>query len=290
MLFVVSCVMAGVSLCLLIWLLARPLAWRDAAGPGPRRRMLAMAWPWLHGVGLALDPFIPSRARDYLQRHIVLAGLDPAWQCRHIAALQCVAACVGMAGCGGMLVVVSLAHPGAGLSLCLAAALLCAWLPLHWLRSQCRQRQARMLREFPFMLDMTILCVEAGLNLHGALQQAAHHGPDGPLRAELRHVLADVRAGMAREQALAEMVLRTDLAPVRAFVTVVDQAGRMGMNLAPLLRAQADQQRAERFLGAEKKAMEAPVKLLFPLVFCIFPCTFIIIAFPVVSRLLEAGF
>lgn len=290
MLLVISWVMAGLSLFLAVWFLARPWTLQSVAGPTPRRRALAMAWPWLQVMGRACDPFIPAALRLYLSRQIELAGLDPVWKCRHIVALQCLSAGLALALCATVLygfVQVPTSH---ALGLSVAMAIPCAWLPLQRMRERGRQRQAHILREFPFMLDMTVLCVEAGLNLQGALQQAALHGPDGPLRAELRHVLADVRAGVTREHALAQMAIRTDLAPVRAFVTVVEQAGRMGMNLAPLLRAQADQQRAERFLRAEKKAMEAPVKLLFPLVFCVFPGTFIIIAFPVVSRLLDAGF
>ncbi|TKR53629.1 type II secretion system F family protein [Allopusillimonas ginsengisoli] len=290
MLFMISWMLAGLSLFLAVWFLVRPWVLPRAAGPAPRRRLLALAWPWVQVAGRAFDPFIPVFLRQYLEKQIVLAGLDPVWKCQHVVALQCLSAGLAAAACAAVLYGVFAVPAAHAAALSVTIAMPFAWLPLQRLLELGRQRQAHILREFPFMLDMTVLCVEAGLNLQGALQQAAHHGPEGPLRAELRHVLADVRAGVAREHALAQMAMRTDLAPIRAFVTLVDQAGRMGMNLAPLLRVQADQQRAERFLRAEKKAMEAPVKLLFPLVFCVFPGTFIIISFPVVSRLLDAGF
>jgi len=171
----------------------------------------------------------------------------------------------------------------------LPAALAGFGWPLYWLREQGAARQRHMLRELPFLLDMTTLCVEAGLNLQGALQQAAHHGPVGPLRQELRHALADMRTGMPRLEAMHRMAARTGLPALRQLATSLGQADQLGMSLGPLLRAQAEQRRSERFLRAEKLALEAPVKMLFPMVFCIFPCTFLIIGFPVAAKLLEAS-
>src|SRR5690606_38066942 len=123
-------------------------------------------------------------------------------------------------------------------------------------------------------------------NLQGALQQAAQHGPPGPLRQELRHALADMRAGMPRLEALRYWSNRTGLAAVQQLVTALGQADQLGMSLGPLLRAQSEQRRTERFLRAERLALEAPVKMLFPMVFCIFPCTFLIIGFPIAIKLM----
>src|SRR3546814_7512425 len=108
---------------------------------------------------------------------------------------------------------------------------------------------------------------DLGLNFQGALQQSALHGPEGPLRAELRHALADMRAGVPRLKALDELAERSGLAAVRSLVSALVQADQLGMSLGPLLRSQSEQRRAERFLRAEKQALEAPVKMLFPLVF-----------------------
>src|SRR5690606_21822443 len=121
-----------------------------------------------------------------------------------------------------------------------------------------------------------------------ALQEAARHGPPGPLRDELRHSLADMRAGVVRHEALRQLAGRTGLQSVQQWVTVLGQADQLGMSLGPLLRAQSEQRRNERFLRAEKLALEAPVKMLFPLVCCIFPCTFLIIGFPIAVKLIEA--
>jgi len=125
--------------------------------------------------------------------------------------------------------------------------------------------------------------------LQGALQQAALKGPKGALCDEIKRVLRDVRSGKARADALRAMSERVQEPAVTNFVTALIQAERMGMNLGPVLRAQADQRRSERFLRAEKLAMEAPVKLLFPLIAFIFPCTFIVLFFPIVVQFMQSG-
>lgn len=168
------------------------------------------------------------------------------------------------------------------------AALLGMWWPWHRLAGLAVSRRRSMQREFPFLLDMATLCVEAGLSLQGALQEAALHGPAGPLRDELARTLADIRAGVARSEALHQWAQRTGLPAVQQLVTALGQADQLGMSLGPLLRAQSEQRRNERFQRAEKLALEAPVKMLFPLVCCIFPCTFLIIGFPIAVKLLEA--
>jgi len=156
-----------------------------------------------------------------------------------------------------------------------------AWLPRHTILTMGRRRQRQMLRELPFFLDMTTLCVEAGLNLQGALQRAAQYGPPGPLSKELQHTLADIRAGTPRIEAFSRLAERTDLRPIASLVAALAQAELTGSSLGPLLRSQSDQRRSEQFLRAEEQALKAPVKMLFPMVVCIFPCTFLVIGFPI---------
>nr|MBF0683004.1 type II secretion system F family protein [Pseudomonas sp.] len=162
-----------------------------------------------------------------------------------------------------------------------------ACMPALWLRDQIALRRRQVVRTLPFVLDMTTLCVEGGLNLQGALQQAVHKGPAGPLREELQRALGDIRAGMRRADALRQFAQRLDEPAVKTWVSALIQAESLGMNLAPILRAQADQRRAERFLLAEKLALQAPVKMLFPLIAFIFPCTFMVLAFPIAMKLME---
>ena len=159
-----------------------------------------------------------------------------------------------------------------------------------WLKDRSARRKSLLQKTLPFYLDLITLCVEAGLNLQGALAQAVAKGPGGVLRDEIARALRDVRAGKPRAESLRAMSERLQEPAVTNFVTAMIQAERMGMNLGPMLRAQADQRRSERFLRAEKLAMEAPVKLLLPLIAFIFPCTFIVLFFPIAIQFMHSGF
>jgi tight adherence protein C len=158
-----------------------------------------------------------------------------------------------------------------------------------WLKDRISLRKRELQKSLPFVLDLITLCVEAGLNLQGAFNQAVEKGPQGILREEIQRVLRDIRNGKARAEALRGMSERLQEPSVTNFITAMVQAERVGMNLGPALRAQADQRRSERFLRAEKLAMEAPVKLLFPLIAFIFPCTFIVLFFPIVVQFMSMG-
>lgn len=291
MFLVISIILAGVSLGAGVWVLMRPATARPfTAGAYSSHYLMHLLWPWVLAVKPWCEPFISWRMRAALQHKMRLAGMPAAWQPAHLVAIQTIVFLLSVAGLTTAL------HLGLSLTLIQAmswafvAGCLTAWLPRSVIQSKARARQRGMLRELPFLLDMTTLCVEAGLSLHGALQQATLHGPPGPLREELQHTLADVRAGMARLEALSALAQRTDLAAIASLVAALTQADQTGSSLGPLLRSQSDQRRSERFLRAEEQALKAPVKMLFPLVSCIFPCTFLVIGFPIVYRIFTDGF
>jgi len=285
-----SCAAAGVFLGLLAWYTGRwAVMFRHGTRPYTHSSAPHWAWPWLEALHPIVDAMLPAATRAYLERLLSRAGMaGQGWRAAHIAILQCMAlatlapaalAMAAWAGAGGI----------AAAGITAVAGILGLWWPCQRLRERARKRTTSILRQLPFMLDMASLCVEAGQNLHGALQQAASHGPHGPLRDELRHALADMRGGVPRIQALRAMAQRTNVPALHSLVALLAQADHMGMSISPVLRAHAEQRRAERFLRAEKLALEAPVKMLLPLVTCIFPCTFLVIAFPVGQRLLLAG-
>jgi len=163
------------------------------------------------------------------------------------------------------------------------------FLPIIWLSDTKKRRHVRVVRDLPVFLDFITMAVEAGLNLSGALQQSVDKGPKGPLRNEFAIVLRDLRYGVTRAEALKRMAERLDVADVSNFVNAVIQAERIGSSMANTLRVQSEQRRNERFQRAEKLAMEAPVKLVFPLIAFIFPVTFIILGFPIVMKFLSEG-
>jgi tight adherence protein C len=163
------------------------------------------------------------------------------------------------------------------------------YYPIIWLRDVRLRRYKQVQRSMPMFLDFITMAVEAGLNLTGALNQVVQKGPAGPLRQEFFMVVRDLRSGLPRADALRRMETRLQMSEVSSFVGTVIQAEKMGASLGSALRSQAEQRRNERFMRAEKLAMEAPVKLIGPLMMFIFPCTFIVIGFPIVMKFLKSG-
>jgi len=160
------------------------------------------------------------------------------------------------------------------------------YLPSIKLNDKKKNREKSIVRALPIYLDYLTMAVQAGMNLSGAIQQAVDKGPDGPLRVEFSKVIRDIRAGMSRVDAIRSMADRLDIREINAFSTTVVQAEKTGASIGATLKIQADQRRVERFQRAEKLAMEAPVKLIFPLVAFIFPMTFMILAFPIAIKFL----
>jgi tight adherence protein C len=171
----------------------------------------------------------------------------------------------------------------------IGAGLLGYFYPRLWTRDVRRRRVAQIRKHLPLYLDFLTLAVEAGLNVNGAIQKAVEKGPTGPLRWELEHVLRDLKSGLNRTEALRRLDDRLRIKEVTNLVGAVVQAERMGSGLAKSLRFQSEQRRSERFQRAEKQAMEAPVKLIFPLLMFIFPVTFIVLGFPIAMKFVQAG-
>jgi len=162
-------------------------------------------------------------------------------------------------------------------------------LPASWLRDRIESRRRAVLRDLPFYLDVLTLSIESGLNVASAFVQAVDKGPMGPLRDEFGRMLRDLRTGRSREEALRAVADRLQVPAVTSLVSALLVAEKQGASLGAVLRAQAEQRRNERFMRAEKLAMEAPVKMLAPLLLFIFPCTFVVLLFPVVSRFIQEG-
>ncbi len=267
------------------------LHWVAAVPPGDDRFRdrppwaLRLVWWPIRWLAHYLGRFAPDAAVRRGQLRLISAGLDYALTAPQWWAAQTLAV-VGASVVGTALA--TALHLSAFGGSALGA--LAAWvLARSWLRDRIARRQGETVKTLPFFLDLVTLCVEAGLNLNAALAQAVARGPHGALRDELQRVLRDMRAGKSRADALRSFADRMGNASVSYLVTALIQAEVTGMSLGPLLRAQAEQRRAERFALAEKKAMEAPVKLLLPLIGFIFPCTFIVLGFPVVMKFMQLG-
>jgi len=159
-----------------------------------------------------------------------------------------------------------------------------ACAPPVWLREISLARRDAVLRELPLYVDMLTLALEAGGSLSVALKVATERSPDSVLRRAFLRVQGDLRAGRSRAEALRSLGERLDVPAAKPLVAALIQADASGGSLASVLRSQSEQRLNERFARAEKRAMEAPVRMLGPLVLCIFPCTFLILAVPVALR------
>lgn len=162
-------------------------------------------------------------------------------------------------------------------------------LPLLWMRDQIKRRHLELGRSMPFNLDLLTLSVEAGLDFGGAVSKVVERGVPGALTEELGIMLREIRMGKSREEALRNMSDRCCFPPLTQFVSNLIQADRMGTSLGKILRIQSTQLRISRTQRAEKLANEAPVKMLFPLIFCIFPTVFMILFGPIVYQFIEGG-
>jgi len=153
------------------------------------------------------------------------------------------------------------------------------FLPDLLLYNSGNKRQARIRTELPDAMDMLTICVEAGLGFDAALAQVARNGT-GPLAAELARALQEMQIGKTRTEALRSMAGRTTAPELRAFTSALVQAGELGISIASVLREQAKEMRLRRRQWAEEQAQKVPVKILFPLLFCLFPALFVVIMGP----------
>ncbi len=161
--------------------------------------------------------------------------------------------------------------------------------PYIWLNDQIKKRHNAIARALPYNIDLLTLSVEAGLDFGAALGTVVEKGMPGPLLEEFNILLNEVRLGTTRSEALRAMADRIRMAEVSAFVANLVQADKMGTSLGKVLRIQSTQMRIARTHRAEKLANEAPIKMLLPLIGCIFPTVFLILFGPIVFRLMSGG-
>jgi tight adherence protein C len=171
--------------------------------------------------------------------------------------------------------------PALGFVAAILGAALGFVLPEFWLGRKIRSRSFAMVLQLPDALDLLTISVEAGLGFDAALAKVVEK-MDGPLVTEFRQALAEIRMGRSRRDALRDVIARADAQPVTNFIGAIVQAEQLGVPIAKVLQIQSQQLRIERRQRAEEAAAKAPVKMLFPMVGCIFPTIFIVILGPAI--------
>ena len=231
--------------------------------------------------------FTPASTLESTRHKLDLAGNPNNWTPSEFFGVRAVA-CVALGGL--IFLVLSIANvdflPRIGFTALFAV--LGFMLPALWLGSKIRSRKNSVIRSLPDALDLLTICVEAGLGFDQSMQKVAEKWDDELSRAFAR-VLHEIRLGKTRREALRELANRLDVSDVTSFIAAVIQAEQLGVSIAKVLRIQSDQMRVRRRQRAEEKAHQAPVKMLFPMVFLIFPAIWVVLLGPAVLQVMATN-
>jgi tight adherence protein C len=154
------------------------------------------------------------------------------------------------------------------------------------LNRQVEERQHELRRSLPDIMDLLVISVEAGLGFEQAIDKVVVNVP-GPLSQEFARMLGETRAGSSRADAMRALDERTDIPEVRSFVLAILQADTFGVSIGRVLRSQADEMRIKRRQLAQERAQKAPVKMMVPMVFCVFPALFVVVIGPAIINIRE---
>lgn len=244
--------------------------------------------PFLRTAGHLGRRLTPFDARKRIQKKLVLAGAPDKWDVEKVAAFKLLgiiaAALVGlmMANSDN-----STAMRTMGITALLAYIGYVG--PDVIIGGKIKERQEQIRRALPDTMDLLTISVEAGLGFDAALAQVMSNVP-GPLSMEIARMLQEVQLGVSRIDALRHLGDRTDVDELDSFVLSMIQADVFGVSVAKVLRAQAKELRTKRRQRAEEKAMQVPVKILFPLIFCVMPALFVVILGPGAIRIFTEFF
>jgi len=172
------------------------------------------------------------------------------------------------------------------LLIALATMVIAYLLPILWLKSRVERRQDRIRKGLPDALDMLTVCASAGLGFDQSMQRVSEHW-NTPIGLEFARVISEMEMGLSRRDALRNMADRLDVTELSSFVSFLLQSDQLGMSISDTLHAQAEQMRIERRFRAQEQAQKIPTRMLFPMVFLIFPALLAIVLGPALPRLLD---
>jgi tight adherence protein C len=242
--------------------------------------------PVVSNITRLFGKLTPKQGAEKLRQQLVLAGNPYNMQAAEFTGMRMMASLV----LGG--VTVGLCFLGGAetkdlLLYSLVMAMLGFLLPVFWLGRRIKQRKKIILKTLPDAIDLMTISVEAGLAFDGAMQRVAEKW-DNALSAEFSRAISEMRVGKMKRDALKEMVVRTGVNDLATFVASIIQADQLGVSISKVLRIQSEQMRVRRRQRAEEQAHKAPILMMIPLVFLIFPATYIIILGPAVPKMMSA--
>jgi tight adherence protein C len=233
-----------------------------------------------------LGSLTPNRNVETLGRRLETAGRPYGLTVLNFLGVKFIAALLFAAAGFVLFVVVMHQTPTMGLLFLIVFAILGFYLPELWLSSQVRSRQRQIVRALPDALDMIVVCTEAGQSFDQALRRVSDHWHN-PLTDEFMRILAEIAFGRTRHEALTAASYRIQLTEMSNLIAAIIQADILGVSIAKVLRVQADQLRTIRRQRAEELAHQASIKMLFPLVFLIFPAMLAVLLGPAIPLILE---
>ncbi len=229
----------------------------------------------------------PSGARDRIANKLVLAGSPPGWNAERVLAFKGLGLFLG----AGLGYVVGVAGDPNLLGILWVPLLAATFflVPGAALGQAVTHRQEAIRGALPDTMDLLTISVEAGLGFDAALLHV-RRSTTGPLAQEIGWMLHEMQLGVSRVDAFRHLSERTNVEDLRGFVLAMIQADVFGVSIAKVLRSQARELRIKRRQRSEEKAMKVPVKLLFPMILCIFPAMFVVVVAPGVIRIVHTFF
>jgi tight adherence protein C len=237
---------------------------------------------WLTRLGRR---FTPADQTARMKRKLDLAGNPAGWDTDRILAFKVLGLFLG--GAVGIILPLLFGNVLWAIVFGVGLAVLGFYLPNIILYQTAYNRSDQIRRELPDALDLLVISVESGLGFDAALSQVARN-TTGPLADEFFRVLQEMQLGTGRPDAMRALVDRTDVSDLRGFVTSMIQADTFGIPVAQVLRVQAREMRIRRTQRVEEAAQKVPVKILFPLIFCILPALFIVILGPAIISIIDS--
>ena len=233
-----------------------------------------------------LGSLTPNRNVDKLANRLETAGRPFGLTSLNFLGVKLITAL--LVGLAGFMLFVLVLHQSLGLAalFLLVFGILGFYLPELWLSGIIRERQRLIVRALPDALDMIVVCTEAGQGFDQALRRVGEHWHN-PLTEEFNRILAEIAFGRTRHEALSGAATRIQMTEMSNLIAAVIQADVLGVSIGKVLRVQADQLRIIRRQRAEELAHQASIKMLFPLVFLIFPAMLAVLLGPAIPLLME---
>ncbi len=246
-----------------------------------------VALPLIRGIAAFFTRFTPQRNVEEIKHKLDLAGNPNNWNSSDFLGVRGLASFITI----GTVILLMVALRMALQQILLFVGIggfLGFYLPLFWLNSKIRQRQHDIEKALPDALDLLTISTEAGLGFDAAMAKVAEKW-DNELSRAFARVNAEIRLGKIRREALRDMSHRADVPNLTNFIAAVIQADQLGVSMAKILRIQSEQMRVKRRQKAEELAAQAPVKMMFPLVFLIFPSIMIVLLGPAILIFTTGG-